>query len=186
MYTDDSRVKELYKMLSVKYGKTPVAVERMLMSYREENNLIKPNFKWKEERKTMSSAQFDAFQEKRNKELCDMINIFLKYFPNKLMKEIVNNVAKRYSLSCAQVSCIYYKLYPKNTKERVESKKRFVYKAVNSLKKHHPEKKLEEIYEMVAEYVNLSLNRVIHVYLEQQKLTQQGRNQAQEQTDEAC
>ena len=186
MYTGDSRVRELYQMLSVKYGKTPVAVERMLVSYREKNNLIKPNFKWKEERKTMAPAQFAVFRKKRNKEVCDMINILLKCLPNKSMKEIVESVAKKYSLSCAQITKIYYDAYPQNFKERMESRKRFVCRAINSLKRHHPEKTLKEIYEMVAEHTKLSASCVMRIYYEQQKLTQQGHNQAQEQTDEAC
>ncbi len=186
MYTDDSRLKELYQVLSVKYGKTPVAVERMVMSYREENDLIKPNFKWKEERKEMSSAQHKEFADNRNDEINKMLYILLRYLPELSKKEIFDTVAKRYSLSRAHIQKIYYDSGPKNSREIILSKKRFIYKTVNSLKNHHPEKKLEEIYEMVAEHVNLSLSRVIHVYLEQQKLMQQEHNQAQEQTDEAC
>ena len=186
MYTDGSCVRELCQMLSVKHNKTPKAVEKTLLYYRKENDLIKTNHKWKEERKTMTPAQFDAFQEKRNKEICDMINIFLKYLPNKPMKEITDNIAKRYNLSAAQTTKIYYDTYPQNFKERMESRKRFVYRAINSLKRHHPEKKLQEIYDMVAEHTKLSISCVMRIYYEQRKLTQQEHNQAQEQADEAC
>lgn len=186
MYTGDSRLRELYQILSVKYGKTPVAVERMLMSYREKNNLIKPNFKWKDERKAMSSVQHKQFVEKRNKAIYEFVCMVLKYFSTRSLNEAVKKVSALFNLSVPHVLKIYYEFSSDSVHHYVQSKNKFVYDLVVSYEHGCPSMNRQEIFILLAEDLGLSSKNIATIYYKQKKLTQQEHSQAQEQTDEAC
>lgn len=186
MYTVGSCVRELCQMLSVKHNKTPRAIERLLLSYREENGLIKTNHKWKEERKEMSSAQHKEFAEKRNKVIYELICMVLKYFSMRSLTEAVEKVAAVFNLSVPHVYKIYYEFCPNLTHDYMQSKNKFVYDLVVAYKHGCTNMKYKEIFTLLAEDLGLSPKNIETIYYKQKKLMQQEHNQAQEQTDEAC
>lgn len=108
MYTGDSRVKELYEILSVKHNKTPRAIEALLLSYREEKDLIKNNYKWRDERKTMPSKQHKEYVETRNRQIYEEIELLLNQNRGAYKDKTFKEVALKYGFAVSHIMKIYY------------------------------------------------------------------------------
>lgn len=186
MYTDDSCVKELYDILSVKHNKTPRAIKALLSSYRKGNGLIKTNHKWKEERKTMTPKQHKEYSENRNRQICEEIEVLLNKNNGISKNAIYREIALKYNLAASHIMKIYYDNRPPVNEYSTIDKHNFICELFVLKRKWYPEWSKKKTFESISEDLLIPAGTIKYIYYTHRKLTQQEHNQALVQTYEAC
>lgn len=169
MYTPDSELKTIYKILSEKHNKTPYAIEALLKSYRKEQGLIKTNRKWKDERKELCTEEYNKFLEKRNKQICEEINTLLNKYNNVTKAKIYETVAMKYDISVSHIIRIYYDSKKSVVEYSSIEKHDFICRLFLLKRNWHPKWKQKEIIQSIAQDLRMSVSAVENIYYKYRK-----------------
>lgn len=169
MYMENSCVKELYEVLSVKYNKSPGTIENYIISQRQRDDLIRPHHKWREERKTLCLEEYNNYLENRNKQICDEIDALLVGNHNISKKTIYEKIALKYGFSISHITKIYHdNRQPVNVYSTTE-KYDFICNLFLLKEDWCPELKQKEVIQSIAHDLNISLCEVEKIYYKNRK-----------------